>query len=56
MVATVLTYEQNYRVMVIQSLKSERRWFSHIQAWFMVNGFFQVRQRMVPFSAEANGE
>ena len=41
--------------MAIQSSKSEktsrRRLSSHLQAWFMTNGFFWMRQRMVPFSA-----
>ena len=29
---------------------------SHCQAWFMVNGLFQMWQRMVTFSATNNGE
>ena len=27
-----------------------------LQAWLMANRFFRMRQRMVPFSAETNGE
>ena len=46
--------------MAIQSLKSEktsrRRSSSHLQALFMANGFFRMRQRMVPFSAGTNGQ
>ena len=46
--------------MAIQSLKSEkisrRRLSSHLQAWFMANGFFRMWRRMVPFSAGTNGE
>ena len=40
--------------MAIQSLKSDktsRRSFSHLQAWFMANGFFWMWQSMVPFLA-----
>ena len=48
--------------MAIQSTKSgklhkaQRRLSSHLQARFMANGFFWMRQRMVPFSEETNGE
>ena len=39
--------------MVISSSKSQKtsrkRLFSHLQAWFMANGFFRMQQRMVPY-------
>ena len=46
--------------MAIQSLKTgkslRRRSSSNLLAWFMVNGIFRMRQRMVLFSAATNGQ